>query len=257
MSVGDLMARDDDRPAFVRFERRAVKDSEATLKEGRYVSKDEDYALITPPYSKDIIEKKVDSWFDQVDQQVRSGRVPDKHFEFWKESYDRWQKGQEPPVDGTSVKNWSAISPAQCQNLINAGCRTIEDLAQANDEAMRRLGMGGQDLRNKAKAWVQSTKDHGPLVIEMANLKNENSQLKGTIDSLQKQIELMGIQLDAQSSEANPHKSFRATVEEIHESEEVAKSQVSTLLHEEYEKKFGRKPGHMKDETIRQKLNEG
>ena len=75
MSVGDILERDEDRPAYVRFERRAIKDNEASLKAGHYVSKDEDYALITPPYSKDCVVKKADKWFENVEKQVINGRI--------------------------------------------------------------------------------------------------------------------------------------------------------------------------------------
>jgi len=253
MSVGDILERDEDRPAYVRFERRAVKDSEATLKTGHYVARNEDYALVTPPYSKDVVEKKVASWFDSVDQNVRSGRVPQKHFDLWKESYKRWLSGQDAPVDGTSVKDWSSISPAQCQNLINAGCRTIEDLAQANDEAMRRLGMGSNELKNKAKAWLQAAKDHGPLTEEVTQLKNQNKQLEGTIESLQEQIKRFEIRMDAQDGEMDPITTELATDADIALLEEFDIQDIKSA----YKAKFGEFPHHrMKDETILKKLQE-
>lgn len=259
MSVGDILDRDEDRPAYVQFERRAVTDGEATLRAGHHVSKDEDYALITPPYSKDMVEKKVSIWFSQVDRNVKGGRIPARHFDLWKESYKRWLEGQEPPVDGTSVKDWSSISPAQCQNLINAGCRTIEDLAQINDEGIRRLGMGGHELKNKAKAWLQAAKDHGPLTMEVSKLRNENEQLKGSIGSLQEQIKLMSIRLDAQSDEKTNHSQESGFSNDFSNTEYIAKNLIKPegTPAEQYEEKFGKKPHHrMKEETILEKLQE-
>lgn len=257
MSVGEILERDENRPAYVRFERRAVTDSERTLSEGHHVSKDEDYALITPPYSKDVVEKRVAAWFQTVEQNVRAGRVPERHYEQWKESYKRWQDGQEPPLDGTSVNDWSSISPSQRKNLISAGCRTVEDLAQANDEAMRRLGMGAQDLKNKAKAWLQASKDHGPLTMEIASLKNENAQLKGTIQSLQDKIKRFEIRMDAQDGEVPRETEEKAESASWHPkdpSELVAQAQSPAEL---YEAKFGKKPHHlMKEATILKKLQE-
>jgi FtsZ-binding cell division protein ZapB len=256
MSVGEILERDENRPAYVRFERRAVTDSERTLSEGHHVSKDEDYALITPPYSKDVVEKKVAAWFVSVEKNVRAGRIPQKHLDLWKESYRRWQDGQEPPVDGTPIKDWSSVSPAQCKNLLNAGCRSVEDLAQANDEAMRRLGMGAHDLKNKARAWLQAAKDHGPLTMQIASLEKENDQLKGTIQSLQDQIKRFEIRMDAQDGESNNQQ---------HSDHPYPSSMESTTLTgglektpaERYEEKFGKKPHHlMKPETILKKLQE-
>jgi len=253
MSVGEILERDENRPAYVRFERRAVTDSERTLSEGHHVSKDEDYALITPPYSKDVVEKKVAAWFMSVEKNVRAGRIPQKHLELWKESYRRWQDGQEPPVDGTPIKDWSSVSPAQCKNLLNAGCRSVEDLAQANDEAMRRLGMGAHDLKNKARAWLQAAKDHGPLTMQIASLEKENDQLKGTIQSLQDQIKRFEIRMDAQDGESKTgigNIDLSSTVNLVEE-------QSSLTPAERYEAKFGKKPHHlMKPETILKKLQE-
>jgi len=252
MSVGDLMERDEDRPAYVRFERRAVDDKAATLEAGHYVSKDEDYVLVTPPYSKDCIEKKVDSWFSQVEVNVKTGRIPQRHYDLWRQAYDSWKNGQEMPVDGTSVKDWNALSPAQCKNLISAGCRTIEDLAQANDEALRRIGMGGSDLKTKARVWLQAAKDHGPLVGEVTSLQKENEQLQGTIASLQEQITLLSRQLDAKERPVETANTHIQPVERISADDILEKTPT-----EQYIEKFGKAPHHrMKDETILQKLKE-
>jgi len=142
MSVNSL-AKEEDRPAYVRFERRAVENKAETLKMGRSVSFDVDFALITPPYSKDLIVLKVPTFFENTERDVRNGRTPEKWMDAWKNAYQKWQNGQEVPLNGTPIKTWSAISPAQIKNLIAIGILTIEDLAQCNDEGIRRIGMGG------------------------------------------------------------------------------------------------------------------
>lgn len=251
MSVGELLERDEDRPAYVRFERRAVDDKAATLKAGHYVSRDEDYALITPPYSKDCIEKKVDTWFGQAAVNVKNGRIPQRHLDLWKDSYKRWLNGQEEPLNGTSVKDWNALSPAQCKNLISAGCLTIEDLAAANDEALKRIGMGAVDLKNRAKAWLQAAKDHGPLVGQVTSLQKENEQLKGSIESLQEQVTLLTRQLDSKDESPQVIPAIR---EELTITADDILEKTPAQL---YEEKFGKKPHHlMKEETILKKLKE-
>jgi hypothetical protein len=76
------------------------------------------------------------------------------------------------------------ISPAQQSNLIAINIRTVEDLAGVNDEGVRRIGMGGGELRDKAKAWLSQMKDKGPLTQENATLRAENITLKATVESL-------------------------------------------------------------------------
>jgi len=267
MSVGDILERDEERPAYVRFELRAVKDNEASLKAGHYVSKDEEIVLIMPPYSKDCHENTVPRWLPQLDREVNNGRIPIKHKELWLEIYARWKKGLEPPVNGTSVKDWNAISPAQCQNLINAGCRSIEDLAQVNDEGMRRIGMGANDLKNKAKAWLQAAKDHGPLTEEVTQLKNQNKQLEGTISSLQEQIKRFEIRMDAQDGESINEQAILENAvkrDAFHDTPPVSEELPAYTEKERerdlagmYFQKFGKKPHHlMKEATILKKLQE-
>jgi len=276
MSVNDIVIDNEERPAYVRFEVRAVKDPEASMKAGHYVSKDEDWAVISALGSTDTVSKRAEKWFEIVETNVKRGREPVRHLEMYREIYARWKKGQEAPIDGTSIKNWNVLSPAQCENLMSVGLRTIEDVAQAPDDSMRRYGMGITDLKNKARAWLQAAKDHGPLTEEIAKLKRENEQLIGTIESLQDKIDLMSTQVDAQQAVVKSGNDFAndtvigvnpirmnetgytpAPEETIKESQDESKKQVHEMLVSEFVKKFGKKPHHlMKDETIKKRLQE-
>ena len=253
MSVGEILERDEDRPAFVRFESVAVHDAQASLKAGHYVSKDEDHVFVKPPYSKDEYENTAIAWFSNVERNVKNGRTPVKHLEFWKASYDRFKEGKETTIDGTPVRDWNALSPAQCKNLISAGCRTIEDMAQANDEALRRIGMGAVELKKKAKVWLQAAKDHGPIVGQVTSLQKKNEQLEGTVESLQEQITLLSRQLDAKE---RPNEV--ANMPDIQPTERISADDIlEKTPAEQYEEKFGKPPHHrMLEETILQKLKE-
>lgn len=190
MSVGDVSNREE-RPAYVRFERRPIEDKEASLREGRYVAKDVDFALITPPYSKDCVEQKVTRWLEDLDRGARDGRIPQQWVDLWKDGLNKWKNGQEIPLHGTPILGWGVISPAQQKMLIAINCLTVEDLAQVNDEGMKRIGMGGLELRNKAKNWLNSVKDHGGITIQMTALEQENHNLKASIEGLKAQVEAL------------------------------------------------------------------
>jgi len=186
-AVGEMIDRKD-RPAYVRFERRAIEDKLASQREGRYVSKDVDFALVTPPYSRDVFEQVAGDWLKQMEQEVRNRRLPQEWYERYVQTYERWKKGEEMPLDGTPVKGWGMISPAQQKNLIALNILTVEDLAGVNDEGCRRIGMGASELRDKAKAWLSQTKDKGPLTMENAALKAENRALKTQVESLEGKV---------------------------------------------------------------------
>ena len=242
MSVGDVSNREE-RPAYVRFERRPIEDKEASLREGRYMAKDVDFALITPPYSKDCVEQKVTRWIEDLDRGLRDGRIPKQWVDLWKDGYHKWQNGQEVPLHGTPILGWGVVSPAQQKMLIAINCLTVEDLAQVNDEGMKRIGMGGLELRNKAKNWLNSVKDHGGVTIQMTALQQENNNLKASLEGLKAQVEaLKGMIPQAQPAQVF-HMHNEISAEDLLEPEDVNPVEQDPV---EYvpavEKKRGRPP---------------
>jgi len=239
------------RPPMVKFERRAVEDKAESRKQGKIVYKDEDFALVIPPYSRDKVEAKVERWFDNVRANIKNGRMPQAWLDHWEEGYEKFKKGEEMPLNGTSVKNWPAISQSECKRLIAANILTIEDLAQVNDEGIRRLGMGALELKNKARAYVQAAKDAGPLIMEMAALRKETEQKDAVIASLVEKVEALTLRLESITK-----------LNVIESSHGIDVAAMMNELEEEsiegrYIAKFGKKPHHlMKTETILKKLEE-
>lgn len=187
-NIDQLMNKDVGGMPYVRFERTAIEDVAATRDAGHYVAKDVDVAHITPPYSKDIIKHKVVNWFTKLEGDVRNERIPREWVDKYKAAYAAWQKGQELPLDGFPIRGWGVCSPAQQETLIKLHILTVEQLAAANDEGIRRIGMGGIDLKNKAEAWLKQLSKAGKPTIEIAALKKENESLSNSVASLEKRI---------------------------------------------------------------------
>lgn len=173
---------------YVRFDRIAVEDAAASREAGHYVARDVDMAYVTPPYSKDIMKYKVANWFDSLKTDAMNGRIPPEWVDKYKAAYEAWKNGQELPVDGFPIKGWGVCSPAQQETLIKLHILTVEQLAAANDEGLRRIGMGAYDLKNKADTWLKQLNKAGKPTIEIAALKKENESLKGSVASLEKRI---------------------------------------------------------------------
>lgn len=173
---------------IVRFERVAVDDTAATKKAGQYVAKDVDYAYITPPFSKDEVVKKAVSFIEDNARKVSLNQMPRDVADRYKQQYDAWKNGQELPPDGTPIKGWPMISPAQQNMLIDRKIMTVEMLSQANDSALVLIGMGGVAMRNMALNWLAQAKDKGPLTMQMTEVQKENEILKGSIEALTKQV---------------------------------------------------------------------
>ena len=272
MSVGDLTERDD-RPAYVRFERRAVENKRLSLEKGRSVSTDVDIALITPPYSKDLVELKIDRFFESTERDVKNGRTSKEHLDYWRKAYEAFKNGQEAPLNGTPIKEWSAISPAQIKNLIAINILTIEDLAGVNDQGMSRIGMGAHELQKKAINWLRSADDRGEITLKITQLEIENERLKLANESLVEKNQLLNNQMAQFAQTANvaqaPIQPVGITADDIMPDEDrppvvgVAVEPVITdytnasrdQLIGAHIKKFGKAPHHLsKDDTIRNKL---
>lgn len=188
MSIVGAMIDRKDVPAWVRFERRPIEDRAASQRDGKYIAKDVDYALVTPPYSKDVFEQIATEWLDQMRRDAKAGRLPQEFYERYTRAYEAWKRGEELPVDGTPIKGWAVISPAQMKNLIAINIVTVESLANVNEEGLRRIGMGSSELRDKAKAWLSQAKDKGPLTMENAALKAEVNALKTSNEHLESRV---------------------------------------------------------------------
>jgi len=192
-----LAIDNDVRMPYIKFERVAVEDTKASQEAGHYVAKDVDFVHVTPAYSKDILKYKVSSWLEQVKIDAQNDRLPKSWAEHYVKAYEAFKNGQELPLNGTAIRGWGVISPAQQETLIRLHVLTIEQLAAITSEGMSRLGMGGLDLKNKAVAWLTSIEKNGKPTMELAKLKKENKLLKSNQESMEEKITALTAMVEA------------------------------------------------------------
>lgn len=232
----------DERPPYISFHRVAVEDAEASRAAGHYVAKDVDMVHVTPAYTKDVFKNNAAAWFGSKENDVANGRFPQRWLEEYKAQYAAWQRGQELPLNGVPVKGWGVISPAMQETLIRLRVLTVEDVAAMNSDGVKMIGPGAIDLKNKAIAWLKELKEKGGNTMEMAALKSENELLKGSVETLQRQVKALMQKLGSDEPASDTHTPNGAIA-------------ASDILEEDpraaYEKKFGKPPHHrMKEETI-------
>lgn len=169
----DLMQ---ERPCYVTFEWRPIKNNQETIDSGKMAYDDVAFVIATPPGGKQVFEGIAEDWLAQKLERN------DQFYAHYKASYEAWLKNEEMPTKGTSVKNWPALSPAEVKCLLGAELRTIEDVATANDSALRRVGPGAVGLKNRAKAWLSSAKNTGKSAEKIAALESEVENLKTILE---------------------------------------------------------------------------
>lgn len=180
-----------DRPPYVRFGYQQVEDRAASLEAGSYITKDVPIVFITPQGSKDCIERVVDDWFAQLQRDVAEGRLPREWFAEFKSAFEMWKDGQEIPVNGTPLLTWPVASPAVVRALTAVGCRTVEDLAAANEETISRIGMGARALKQRAVDWLAQAAGPGKVNAELSALRAENANLKVRNEQLETRLAVL------------------------------------------------------------------
>jgi len=209
------MQLNDTRPPYIEFQRRAIEDRTKTIETGKYETKDVDFIILVPHGSegKTRIEQEYSLWLQKIKPMTGpKGSGFDGHFEVnsrfdpaWvakiEEAYAKWKAGEDMTVEGTPLKNWPAISPGQCRMCLDLHLQTVESLAEASDEAIERLGMGGYALRQRARDWLSASSGGTPkLTVELETLRAENQSKDVRIHSLQEQINALQAQMQALAS---------------------------------------------------------
>lgn len=181
------------RPPYIEFKRIAKDDPKRSVELGYRVTKDVDMAYVMQPGSKDQVERVATDWLESIKRKMLEG-APDAYPEEWvmaiHKKYDAWKQGQEAPLDGTSVREWPVLSPAQAENFIAMHILTIEDVAAMTEEAMSRF-MGARDLREKAREWLKGKEISESAMKENVELKQANAAMQKTMAELLERISML------------------------------------------------------------------
>lgn len=186
---------EEDSRFYVAFELRPVEDRDATIKTGIPAFKDQEIAVITMPGGRLVVDKIVN---DNLLNEWKFGNSLKPKAQFAIDAYEAWKDGREAPVDGTDLRNWPGVTPAQLKTCLSATVRSVEDLAAANDDTMRRLGMGAVALKTKASTYLKNA--------DVNKNAEEITALKVLVESLQEQVKTQIAQIDELTAPEEPKK---------------------------------------------------
>lgn len=154
-----------------------VQNNFRSAQEGRAVFEDKEFVrIITPGVAKSIPDEE----------------VTDEHKARWPGVYAAFKAGQEEPLNGTALSEWPAITASMALNLKAIHVRTVEDLASLDDASITNVGIGGRDLRARAKAWLEAATSSAPLeraLAAEASLTAENTALKAQVRDLSTRLQ--------------------------------------------------------------------
>jgi len=169
---------------YVEFELRPEEDRNASMDSGHPVFRDVEVAIITMPGGSLVVDKIVspellNEWKNGTDRKPPSP--------FAVRAYEAWKEGREAPVNGIDLKNWPGVTPAQLKMCQGINVRTVEDLATANADTIRKLGMGGVALKDKAVSYMSSA-DTNKNSEQVAALRVELESLREALEKRDEQI---------------------------------------------------------------------
>lgn len=188
----------DDTALWVEFSNEAVHMTAESEKEGRPIYKDVPHITIRFPGDKTReIKRPV-----RFTPEESAPYPPDP--ERFPRHWAAFKNQAEQAHDGTPIDVWPPLSKAMVMELKASRVFTVEQLANIPDAALHDLGMGGRDLREKARAWLSNAKD-GSEVIKLAA---ENKSLRDDIEVLKRQIaEIAALRGEDQPRRGRPPKS--------------------------------------------------
>jgi len=172
-------------PTYPEFRMEAVLDEMATQRQGYPIYRDEERVKIHIPGNSLSIPVE---------------RVNDEHRQRWPEAYKRFKDGQEMSHEGTPLEMWPAISSkSQVLFLKHHDIHTVEMMANVSDYNLNKLGMGARQLRDLAKAFLDSAQrnamtkslmaENEKMAVELIDAKNQITELKNLMTAMQAQIE--------------------------------------------------------------------
>lgn len=125
------------------------------------------------------------------DETVRALEEKDKveHPQLWA----AFNAGTGPVQSGMPLKEWTRVTASAVHELAYLGFRTVEQLAEANDEVKRRMGPLSKFVK-EAQEWLSAANSGQSQVVA---LKESLEREKLRADRLENQIELLMQRIEA------------------------------------------------------------
>lgn len=155
--------------AFVTFFMDAVEIKSESEKAGRPIFRDMPHIRkIVPGDNTNIVEVV----------------AKDFHKQQFPKQWEAFERSMAQGHEGTPLEQWPQVTRAQVKEAKYFEVHTVEQMAQLSDAHCQKLGMGFQDLRNKAKAYLEAAAGTANQTAQAA----ENQRLREEMEALRAQF---------------------------------------------------------------------
>jgi|DEB0MinimDraft_6_1074348.scaffolds.fasta_scaffold77639_2 hypothetical protein len=163
------VAQDQRDTAKALFFYKTVINKGATDREGHVVTSEQEWVKIIVPG-------------DDKSEVVR--RVSDEDRSRWPEGYARFAaKRDQDKIEGTRIREWPYLTRDWVAKLEFLKVHTVEEVANASDTLLEKLGPGARDLKARAADFLRpADKNEQAWRQEKKDLQRQIDQLKGLLN---------------------------------------------------------------------------
>jgi len=190
-------------PPHVEFSLMPVEDRDATMKAGRTIMKDKEFCTIYPRGGKDSVIKAIPP---EKDGNGYPNPAFQEFLQRFGKQYEYWKQGQDVPVEGTDLRNFPMLSPSEMQNCRAFHILTVEQLAEASEEALSNIGLGSRKLKMDAQKWLEFGDNGGKTVTRINDLEANNQLLKDQLAQVTAKLEELESEKTQNSQSGEPKK---------------------------------------------------
>ncbi len=164
----------------VRFYQREVENEYLTNEEGRPIKYMADFVRIEIPGN-------VLSIIDTFATDIHKKRFPIQWAQFLND------KSAETDVQGTLLRDWSLLTPAQATELRHFKFYTVEQIANATDQQIQTIGMlvgmSPFSFRDKARAFLAAAKDSSVVMAQAEEIRRRDQEIADLKEQMQRLIQ--------------------------------------------------------------------
>ena len=176
------------------FFKEDVEDVAASEAAGRPIYRSEDWIEIIVPGSRDKVRAPV-----RKDHKTR-----------FPEQWESYQRGEAHEVSGgTPVMEWQGIARTRAQELRAQGFYTVEQISEASDNQLAKMGGDARRIQAQAKAFVEGQREldreramRADIEAKFADMVARNEELSRQVDGLRRKLEGEADDADDQSNGA-------------------------------------------------------
>lgn len=150
---------------LIEFEIRAIEDRNLTLETGHLGVIEKEFCKITVRGGNLSVDKEI------TDNQLKEWRL-DPSRKYIYEQYVAWKEGKESPINGFPLTEWPAISIGMVTALAKIRVRSVEELADIQDDFLPKVGQPGtRAIRDKAREWLKVSANQGKIVEQITSMQ--------------------------------------------------------------------------------------